>query len=267
MWRCVVVAGILLTGCGSSEPPENLALRGLDGEVLEADEMVDGPAGSGSTTSVAAVGGPNVDATIPQDGWISPEFAQKLSVPGTNMTQYVYFSPYTEGPEFGDANCAAYSEFRNAEGNATVEAGVSRATNEAIRSGGLEGTVLHAHAISFATPAIAESVGEIYLDTYRTCRDDRAVESVVRPVEAYGDINEIVIQEDDGRPLRIAYMQRSNVVLVTLSVVAPEDAAIYQSFLDLAGERLMGQVFQDEVLPEDMDPALLALEEEIRNSR
>lgn len=264
MWRITLVLLVMLAACAPSGPSEPVQLRGFDGEVLEDGEPITTDTIATTTTS-AIVASPV--AAAPEDGWISPKFAQNLSVAGTNLTQYVFLSPYTQVPgDWTNGTCGARTSFVEAENDATIEAGVFRATNDGIRSQGAEGTILHANAVSFAT--LADTVGETYLDVFTTCTDDFTLDATeVRNIEGYGPVELVDVQiEDDHRVMRVGYMRRANIVMFLIATVDPADELIYDAFLDKAAEKLAAAVFEEEIGPNDFTPELLALEEELANT-
>ena len=268
--RLVTVTLVFVLASCSPGQPEQVQLRGLDGELLEAGEMQasDSPV-TPAEDAIDETGPPAAlaFADLDEDGWISPKFSQTLSVAGTNLTQYVYLSPYTKVPgEWTTTSCAAHAAFETAEDDATIEAGVYRATGDGIRSAGEEGTILHAHAVSFAT--MSDTVGETYLNIFRTCSAaELTVESDTRTIDTYGQLEVLTLSDpEDHRPLRVAYMKRANIVMFLVASVESDDEMIYDAFLDKAAEKLTGAVFEEEIGPDDFTPELLALEEELANS-
>jgi len=130
-----------------------------------------------------------------------------------------------------------------------MDASVYRGTREMTVSGGDEGTLLHAHAISFDDSALVPGFAENLTDLYLQCATGASLaESLTYDIDGIGEIDVIHVYHDDVRMYRFVVMTRANIMLGILAWVEDGDEVMFEQFVADAFERLNSAPFEDEIL-------------------
>jgi len=257
----VAVAALLfLAGCTNSAPVSNEPLRGWDGELVDSSEVSDWasdtpealPLLDEQETPEIATTAASTPEELPADGWINPDFTHRVTAAGTRLIGFGPVRWYTPKPPPANTPCPQIYSFSDAQQNATVDANVYRGTQEMTASGGADGTLLHAHAISFNDASLIPGYVDTYSEAFLLCESGgSSAELVSYDVDGVGPVDVIHVYDNDVLAMRVAVTSRANIFLGVFGWVAEGDEAMYDEFLADALDRLNRALFEEEPVPDE----------------
>jgi len=233
------LTALLFSGCGAKQAEP---LRGWDGEIVTVDE--DG----GSSIPIP------IEEPEPEDGWLNPVLAHKVTAPGSRLLDIGRVQAYESFVPNFLVGCESIARFSIAEETATVEAWIYRGTREVRASAGEDGTLLEAHAISFADPDLVEGYAQDLTNTFLMCGvHPYSAELVTHEIDDLGTVDVVHVFEDGVPSFRSVALTRQNILLQITAIVDEEDEAMFDAFVTDASLRLNRAPFEDEFLAEDTD--------------
>lgn len=200
---------------------------------------------------------PTPEAAEEPDGWLNPELVHKVTAPGSRLINFGRLAPYRIIPTPEGVDCPTLNPYIDAEQLATVAAVTIRGTPGVIpETAGTEGTMMQAHAVSYADAAQLPAIAAAYEGSFLDCPNDRAsttsVELELDGVDHVDHVDVLYVHQSTAIDFRIVVLHRSNLLVTVLAWVDDDDEQIFEAFVHDAVDRLMDARSEDEILPEDL---------------
>lgn len=260
----MVWAWLILSSCATTDSDTAVEpLRGWDGDLADSADsgdpelppeslpLTDDHTSDSTTTEPDT---PPQATSDESDGWLNPKFVHQVTAPGSQLINFGRLDQYEIIPPPAGLDCPALIPWVEGEQLATVDAVLVRGTRgvtaEAV---GEDGTLLHAHAVSYTDPSQVPAIATAYADSFLECPNESAsTTSVELELAGIGRVDVLYVDQTSATDFRIVVLHRSNLIVNIFAWVDGEDEQVFEAFVANAAERLMAARGEEEILPEDL---------------